>query len=87
MKRTSLFLIILSLLCILSGRDADAASAQEHRYAVVYLDPHYGGRENGAVPDYFFTRRQLNFPALVVAGSGHPIRLVGRDRADPVGAG
>ncbi len=51
MKRTSLFLIILSLLCILSGRDADAASAQEHRYAVVYLDPHYGGRENGPAID------------------------------------
>jgi N-acetylmuramoyl-L-alanine amidase len=47
MKKTSLFIIILSLLCILSGREADAASAQGHRYAVVYLDPHYGGKENG----------------------------------------
>lgn len=47
MKRTISSLIILSLLCLLSGRDADAADAQEHRYAVVYLDPDYGGRKNG----------------------------------------
>jgi N-acetylmuramoyl-L-alanine amidase len=35
----------------MSGREADAAGAQEHRYAVVYLDPHYGGRENGPAID------------------------------------
>ena len=46
-KRTSSFLIILSLLCILSGQRTVAADAQEHRYAVVYLDPDYGGRKNG----------------------------------------
>jgi len=51
MKRTSLFSIILSLLCILSGRETDAADAQKHRYAVVYVDPHYGGRENGPAID------------------------------------
>jgi len=51
MKRTSLFSIILSLLCILSGREAYAADAQKHRYAVVYVDPHYGGRENGPAID------------------------------------
>lgn len=47
MKRTSSFIIVLSLLCILSNRVSDAADAQKQRYAVVYLDPHYGGRENG----------------------------------------
>ncbi len=47
MKRTSSFIIILSLLCILSGLKADTAGAQEHRYAIVYLDPDYGGRKNG----------------------------------------
>jgi len=47
MKKTNLFFVILSLFCILSGRDVSAADAQKHRYAVVYLDPHYGGKENG----------------------------------------
>jgi N-acetylmuramoyl-L-alanine amidase len=31
----------------MSGSKADAADAQEHHYAVVYLDPDYGGRKNG----------------------------------------
>ena len=30
----------------MEGRDAEAA-APAHRYSIVYLDPHYGGRENG----------------------------------------
>jgi N-acetylmuramoyl-L-alanine amidase len=47
MKRTSSFIIILSLLCVLSGLEAAAAGTQEHRYAIVYLDPDYGGRKNG----------------------------------------
>jgi N-acetylmuramoyl-L-alanine amidase len=51
MKRTSSFILILSLLCILSVRETAAEGAQEHRYAVVYLDPHYGGRENGPAID------------------------------------
>jgi len=51
MKRTNLFIIILSLFCILSGREANAAGAEKHRYAVVYLDPHYGGKENGPAID------------------------------------
>jgi N-acetylmuramoyl-L-alanine amidase len=52
MKITSSSLIILfSLLCVLSGREADAAGTQQHRYAVVYVDPHYGGKENGPAID------------------------------------
>jgi N-acetylmuramoyl-L-alanine amidase len=47
MKRTSSFIIILLLLCIMPNRDADATASPEHRYSIVYLDPHYGGRENG----------------------------------------
>ncbi len=52
MKRTSSFIILLALFCILSsGKDTAAAGAPEHRYSVVYLDPHYGGRENGPTID------------------------------------
>lgn len=31
----------------MQGSKADAADPQEHRYAIVYLDPDYGGRKNG----------------------------------------
>jgi N-acetylmuramoyl-L-alanine amidase len=51
MKRTISFIIFLALLSVMPRLDAHAADAQEHRYAVVYLDPHYGGRENGPAID------------------------------------
>jgi len=51
MKRTTSFLILLALLSVMPRLEAHAADAQERRYAVVYLDPHYGGRENGPAID------------------------------------
>ena len=51
MKRTTSFLILLALLSFMPRLEAHAADAQERRYAVVYLDPHYGGRENGPAID------------------------------------
>jgi N-acetylmuramoyl-L-alanine amidase len=51
MKRTISFIIFLALLSVMPRLEAHAADAQEHRYAVVYLDPHYGGRENGPAID------------------------------------
>jgi len=50
-KRTTSFLILLALLSVMPRLEAHAADSQEHRYAVVYLDPHYGGRENGPAID------------------------------------
>ena len=38
--------LFLSLFMLI-GSDAQSVLAGEHNYSAVYLDPHYGGRENG----------------------------------------
>lgn len=44
-------IVVISLLAVIVALSCRDAGAEGHRYAAVYLDPHYGGRENGPILD------------------------------------
>jgi N-acetylmuramoyl-L-alanine amidase len=51
MKKVKIIVLILSSLFTVIGLDAGNTYADGDRHLVVYIDPHYGGRENGPTVD------------------------------------